>query len=272
MKFLIRDDDLCAYTQVRELENCYQNIWDNIPVNLSVTPFRIPGNGRTVPAQYKGQNRIMPLDENSDLVQFLKKKIERGNINIALHGYHHTKPDNLSEFVAEKYLFQKVKTGKKYLENLLNCQINTFIPPNNGIAKEGIEALIDNHLNLVGMPSLIRTKYRKLNMKNIRKYIYLKKFYLIHKIPYPFPMEIDGHKEIGYFSVTPSQDMDYLLFGFDKCVKLNGIYIFSVHYHAFNRKLKSGENIGDVLKIFIEKASSIPNIEFCTYSQIWGTS
>ena len=43
MKFLIRDDDTCAMTRPEELEACYREIWDEIPVGLSVTPFRIPG-------------------------------------------------------------------------------------------------------------------------------------------------------------------------------------------------------------------------------------
>ena len=75
MKFIIRDDDTCGFTRVDELENCYKNILPEIPVSLSITPFRISREGDSF-----SHNNILykpyPLEKNEELVYFLKEKIK----------------------------------------------------------------------------------------------------------------------------------------------------------------------------------------------------
>lgn len=211
----------------------------------------------------------MPLEENKELVRFLREMVSAGKINIALHGYHHTRPNNLPEYVGETGLLQKTREGKKYLQDLLGCQIDTFVPPNNGIGREGIEALVANNLNLIGLPSLVRPQYRPVTFSNFLTYFKLKYYQIFYKIQYPYVLGINGHKEVTYFSVTPSQTLEHLLFCFKQCEKLNGVFILSTHYHAFDKKMRSGEYIRDIVDLLIEKASSSKNIEFCTYKQLW---
>lgn len=269
MKFIIRDDDPCAFTDPSELINCYKYIWNDIPVNLSVTPFRIPGNDPNVPQQYKGQTRIIPLSENKELVQFLRLMIAERKVNIALHGYHHCKFNGLPEYVSGTDLLQKTKEGKRYLENILDCEIDTFVPPNNAIGREGIEAVIKNGLNLVTIPSFICGHKRSLIPSNLIRLAYTQYYKRIRRMQFPHVLTFNDHKEVAFYSVTPAQDMNTLEHGFNQCKKANGIFGLAVHYHAFDRKLKSGERIGDVLDHFIDMTKQLEKIEYCIYADLW---
>ncbi len=271
MKFLIRDDDTCAFTDPDRLIKCYEHIWDRIPINLSVTPFRIPGNSETVPKAFRGRMTPIPLEKNKELVCFLKEKQRMGNIYIAMHGYNHTKPRGLPEYVGGTDLFEKTKKGKNYLEEVLDCSINTFVPPNNGIARNGFEAIVRNGLNLINIPRLLRSRFRTIGFENIIKYLEVKYYFSIKKMRYPYVLCFSDHKEVEYYSVTPTQQIGALFDGFKKCRKVDGIFIFSVHYHAFDRRLKSGELIRDVLDIFLEIANKVPSVEYLTYDALWNT-
>jgi len=270
MKFLIRDDDTCAFTKPEELERCYAGMWDHIPINLSVTPFRIPGTDAAVPRELVGCQIVMPLEKNKSLVGFLRKKIDEKKINIALHGYNHTKPNNLAEYIGETNLLEKTKVGKGYLEELLSCKIDTFVPPNNGIERKGIGALVANNLNLIGMPSMIRPTFRGLSPQGIVNYIKIKAFNQFQKCQYPFPVCIDGHKEVSYCSVTPSQTLSFIESTLSNCNKFDGVFILATHYHAFDKKLKSGEYIRDAIDHIIGQSKMYGDVKYCTYKQVWG--
>lgn len=270
MKFIVRDDDTCAFTTPEELNDCYESVWDKVPINLSVTPFRIPGNSHTVPSSYKGCMKPMALHENYELLSFLKEKYREGKLSFALHGYNHTKPKGLPEYVGETDLYNKTKKGKHYLEKVLGVSaIDTFVPPNNGIGKEGLEAVVGNGLNLVGIPPLLKLKYRMVRPENILKYVRVKYYMDIKKMALPFVLRFSDHSEVGYYSVTPSQTFQSLLHGFHECRKRDGVFIFAVHYHAFDKKLRSGERIRDVLQTFLEMANKVKGIRFSTYKQLW---
>ncbi len=271
MKFLIRDDDTCAFTRPEELTRCYEGIWHKVPVNLSVTPFRIPGCFKTVPKSFFGQTAPIPLEENQELIAFLKEKQSSGRIHIALHGYNHAKPRGLPEYVGGTNLFEKTKAGKQYIEDVLDCEVTTFVPPNNGIAREGFQAIVGNGLHLINIPPLLRPGFRTVGPRNFIYYLRVKYYSILKKMRYPYVLHFNDHKEAEYYAVTPSQKLSALVDGFKKCVKTDGVFIFSCHYHAFDRRLVSGERIGDVLTIFLELVEKVPDIECLTYDQLWNT-
>ena len=96
---MIRDDDTCWFTRPEEIRACYEKIWDDMPVSLSVTPYRIPGNDKNLPKHLFGSMEILPLHENTELLQFLRQEIEAGRIDISMHGYHHLCYHGLPEYV-----------------------------------------------------------------------------------------------------------------------------------------------------------------------------
>jgi len=168
-----------------------------------------------------------------------------------------------------------LKENRNFKINFFTCdEICTFtdsVPPNNAISKKGLEAIIANSLNLVGLPSFIRFNYRPFRLKNFLFYLKSKYYSFFYNARYPYVVDFGDHKEVSYYPVTPSQTLDFLLKGFEFCEKVGGVFIFSVHYHAFNRRLKSGELIKDVLNMFIEKVFNSSKAKFFTYRELWNS-
>ncbi len=269
MKFLIRDDDTCAFTRPEELEACYKDIWDTIPVGLSVTPFRVPGDYHTVPESYRKITEPLPLESNPEIVAFLREHRAAGKVEVLMHGYDHTLPQGQPEYVAGSDLVEKTRRGKAYLEDLLDCSIDTFVPPQNGIARRGLEAVAANGLNLVGMPSMLRGEFRPFRPENLVQFLKVKYYQSLRGMRYPGVLKFSDHKEVAYFSITPSQSLESLLDDFVKCQKADGIFVAAIHYHAFESRLKSGQTLRQALGILIERAAKVSNITYPTFHEIW---
>jgi hypothetical protein len=269
MKFLIRDDDCCAFTTVEDIERCYARIWDIAPANLSVTPFRIPGDDPHIPAGLIGDTRVMPLGAHGELVHFLREKIAAGKIDVALHGYHHTRPRGRPEYAAGDDLDSRTRDGKRYLEDLLQCEVQTFVPPYNTIDAKGFDAIVGAHLNLVGIPSFWRNSERPFSVANISRLATRKFYRSVRGIDYPHVLRFSDHKEVGYVSLTPAQTLSAIRHQFEGIAAANGVFVLAVHYHAFDKPLKSGERIGDVVTMLVEQAAKLPDTRFCSYRQLW---
>lgn len=269
MKFLIRDDDTCAYTHPDNLVRCYAKIWERYPVGLAVTPFRIPGDFHTVPASHRGGTEPLPLADNGELVAFLKEQQSAGRVEILLHGYHHTKPRDLPEYVAETDLLRKTREGKKYLEDLLDCRIDTFVPPNNGIGREGLEAVAACGLNLVNIPPLLRPSRRPIRAVNLRYYFRIRYYRSSKHMRYPYVLRFADHAEVDYHSVTPNQHLEELLDAFVNCRRERGIFVAAVHYHAFGSRLHSGETVEQVLANLLDLADKSDDVTPSTFAGIW---
>jgi len=285
MKFLIRDDDTCGFTKVEELQKCYHNIWQKIPVCLSVTPFRIPGCVDCIPVSFYGKTTPVALKENIDLVDFIKEGLRKKNLDIALHGYHHiidlSKKDYLRineldpRIIGREYLMGnnlEIKTflGKEYLESLLDYKISTFVPPGNSISKEGIKAIAKNKMNLIGSPSFWRYGTRPFHPSNFLNA--LKRFRWTKtntSLKYPFIIDAHSHKEIAYYLLYPSTDLNALKAELDFCHSVNGVFILSTHYNAFHKKISSGETIGQALNEIIDYISGKNDVEYITYRELW---
>jgi len=285
MKFLIRDDDTCGFTKVDEIERCYHNIWGNIPVCLSVTPFRIPGFSDHLPEEYHGKTSPVALEENKSLVNFIKDGLIKGTLDIALHGYHHfadiseKTPEQLEkidpriigrEYLLGKDLKMKTSQGKVYLEKLFNCKVNTFVPPGNSISKEGIKAIAQNKLNLVTSPSLWRPGTRPFHVINyinaVRRFGWRVK---TGNKRYPFVIDCKTHKEIASNMLYPETKLDKLIEDLDFCYSVNGVFILSVHYHEFQNVINSGETVEEALHEIINYVSGKTNIDYITYRDLW---
>jgi len=282
MKFIIRDDDTCALTQVGDLISCYKDIWPGIPVCLSVTPFMIPGYSyfKKFPKSYD-KAIPYPLESNSELVGFLKEGIKKNFIDIAMHGYHHwvtnykKKGGDKSfapwrEYLYESNLMEKTHKGKSYLEKILNTEINTFVPPGNDISKKGIESIYKNKLNLVSAPSLWRFNRRPFSLKVYQIAFKKYKWKILHEFQkFPFVIDLNTHKEISCYSLYPSTNLSELKKELDFCYSVNGVFILSTHYHAFYKKIKSGQTVEYALHSIIEYVNKKNNIEFIRYKELW---
>ena len=269
MRMIIRDDDTCGFTQPEEIQACYEKIWDDIPISLSVTPFRIPGNDKNLPKQLMGEMEILPLHENQELVQMLRAEIIAGRIDISMHGYHHLCYNGLPEYVGGEDLDKKTKDGRAYLEKLLGLIVSSFVPPNNGINPAGIAAVIAAGMNLVNVPSLWSVKRRPVTSQSLRHipvYFWHRK---VRKMIYPYVLDMGDHKEVEYHTVGPRSRRKQLFSELDYCERNNGVFVLSTHYHAFDRKTQDGETVRALVFDLIDRAIAKPDTEFLGINSIW---
>jgi hypothetical protein len=289
MKCIIRDDDTCALTRVEELENCYGSV--DVPVCLSVTPFRIPGEypGYTGDAAGKPQ----ALERNRELVAYLKEGYTNKKYDFAMHGYHHVhwqgeagEPAGLDpdfsdtgrpwwrEYLYGNDLLNKTAEGKQYLERVLDCRITTFVPPGNAISRQGLEAVICHGLNLIGVPKL-RLFGNPQRPSSINNYLNAARrmFWRLRHVrcnKYPFVLDFGDHKEVDYYLLYPSTDLGKLMEDIDFVHSVDGIFILSTHYYAFDRKIASGETIRDALGKVLEYLHAKDGVDFIDYHELWG--
>jgi len=275
LKFVIRDDDTCAMTRPEELEFCYSEIWDEIPICLSVTPFRLPLIADRVTGELEephDEMAPMPLAGNPELVEFLKDGIARGRLHAALHGYNHDMPGGLPEYVAGSDLARKTLEGRQYVESLLGCRISTFVPPNNSLSKEGYAAVVGAGLNVVN-----RQNYSRMNLGALRPEALIElavtlRYSLHNRLGRQDEYSVRSYpryKQAPYFTAGPSISLLDLQDRLRACPKEGGVFVLATHYHAFGRQMKSGETIGAAMSALIEEARRIPKVEFVTYNELW---
>lgn len=132
----------------------------HVPLVVGVTPSK--------QMQYPGSNRMLDEEE----VTLLKKYLNDGVIEVALHGYNHVdlyNPTNgISEFRCLPYELQKekIKMGKEYLESVLGRRVVSFIPPFNSYDNNTLEALKDCGFEIISAA-------RTLTDGSIKPYPYL---------------------------------------------------------------------------------------------------
>ena len=124
---IFRFDDYSALSNTK-LENQILTTFkeNNSTLTIGVIPFVCEGNKEKICKQ-----ESIPLLKNK--LDILKKGINKGYIDVALHGNTHQtiKEFPRSEFLGLNYeqQFTKIESGKLFLEEKLGANINTFIPP-----------------------------------------------------------------------------------------------------------------------------------------------
>jgi peptidoglycan/xylan/chitin deacetylase (PgdA/CDA1 family) len=118
---------------------------NNIPLCVGIIPF---DNNNTV---------INSL--NQDQINDLISRIQRKEIEVALHGYNHNNNAHVSfftkyassEFATLSYANQmeKLKKGKEFLDSLLQIDIKVFIPPFNTYDKTTLKALENLNFEII---------------------------------------------------------------------------------------------------------------------------
>ncbi|MCM8787821.1 MAG: DUF2334 domain-containing protein [Candidatus Omnitrophica bacterium] len=235
MDFLLRDDDICFFTKLED----FKKVWswfletDCAKLNLAVIPF----------VDLKEFNiteevRLKPLEENKELVIYLKKLIKKKKIEILLHGYSHTSFGKKFEFsiTDKESLLKKIKKAKFYLENLLETKISIFVPPHNRLSKEALEAIKENKLDILASFPM---SFFKIGFNLKYFYFFIKRF-LFSKINYnclkgfyfyPYILNFDSHKQLDCFNFLPNlfdfQDLLRLTY---KIKKIGGSLCLTVHW------------------------------------------
>lgn len=145
MQVIVRDDDISYFTCPEELNRLYAPLWDEgKPVCLAVVPFAsqyLPG--------WKGDmaGSSPSIMENQGLRAFLNERIERGLVEIAMHGHSH--------LPGEYDAAEKAQIARLFAEGLEilrlafpTAQIRTFIPPHERFSATARDFLIAQGFNI----------------------------------------------------------------------------------------------------------------------------
>lgn len=97
---------------------------------------------------------ITPLEFGSFRVERLKKSMELGSAQIALHGYYHPKYyANIknSDFFNVDYdtQFFKIRRGKVILDSLFNTNVDIFVPPHNNYDNLTLDVLTESGFTIL---------------------------------------------------------------------------------------------------------------------------
>jgi hypothetical protein len=253
--FCIRDDDTSFFTSPDELEKTYGDVTKHGPVSLAIIPFCRAGTSKGLPAAYRNQWSIHPLEDNRALVDYLRRGIAEGRYEAMLHGFHHDERDQRREFLHASDLGRKVRDGKQYLEQLLETSIRVFVPPHNAIGKEGLQAINAAGLHLGGVAGM-RHGWPWFSPASLGIWWYLKRRRRNGLDGLPYVLEVAGHRELAGTAITPGALLQGSLKRFDEAIGLDGVFCAATHYWEFDQPVTDADarTVGDHLYKLVQRA------------------
>lgn len=138
---LIRDDDLCFFSEPARVDEAYGFIFDRaLPLNFSVIP-NVNASARTnsadfgpgtyepfIPEQHYGRDECFSVLENPALTAYLR---EKAGVEILQHGYCHGGTPGTCEFEDPDgaRVAEKIRAGAEILKEAFGRVPTTFVAP-----------------------------------------------------------------------------------------------------------------------------------------------
>lgn len=269
MKIAIRDDDTCYFTAPDDLERVYGDVWQRVPICLATVPFAVGYPRAGIPESEWHSGRRFPLEENAPLVAWLRDRIARGHVTIALHGYTHEDLPGGFEFQAAPDLGRRVAEGRAYLERVLGTRIAVFVPPHNALSKRGLEAVGGAGLNILGSFLSFRPSNRPWDGRTAGNWWRIQRFRRQTgrsrrtALVYPHPLRYSTHAEFGCHGLIPSTTLDALVAGFEEARRFGGDFCIATHYWEVDAALKS------ILVRFLDHVAAFPDVRFVAAEELF---
>jgi peptidoglycan/xylan/chitin deacetylase (PgdA/CDA1 family) len=259
--FCIRDDDTSFFTTPDDLERAYGEITKWGPVSLAIVPFHKAGTSKGVPEKYRRQWSTHPLHKNRELVEWLRKGIAANRFEPMLHGYYHDEEDRPLEFIGADDLVRRVRDGRKYLEDLLGASIRVFVPPGNGIGRQGLQALAREGLHLAGVTG-VRSGWSPFSRVTWATWWRLRKWRSGGGRGIPWVLDLGDHREISGNAVTPTSYLQDNEARFDCARQLGGVFCAATHYWELDTPCipPNSGTVGEQLQRLVERAKSDPQV------------
>ena len=228
MKFGIRDDDICYFTEPSTVRRVYGDIWDEIPVTTACVPF-VSGDSDVV-YETSGENKKYPISDNEELTSFLRTYLDRDCISIELHGYNHAEYNNSPEFVAGPNLTKRIKVGIAELESVFETEISVFVPPHARISRTGVRAVSQVDLDICREFSPLPREFQ-IHPKWVASYLRMVHFYFTKGTDYRYPQKLDygTHNEIYCHRMNENADLETLKRAFEYVKRNEGNFCLSMH-------------------------------------------
>ena len=244
MKFAIRDDDTCYFTDPAELERVYGEIWSRAPICLATVPLAIGYPRDGIPAEHWHSNEAFPLECNVKLTDALKALAAQRKVTIALHGYTHQDFPDGFEFQAAPDLDQRVNDGLGYLRGTLGVPISIFVPPHNALSKRGLAAVGAAGLNILGSFLSFRPSVRPWDWRTPGNWWRIRRFRQrtgrgkADRLIYPHVLRYADHAEFGCHSLVPGTTFQELKEAFDEAREAGGDFCLATHYWEVSDEMK----------------------------------
>lgn len=263
MKFAIRDDDTCFFTNPEDLDKAYGFLRCGC-VSLSVVPYTVPihkddvmpyGNG--IPYNY------YDIADNTEIVNYLKRGVEANKYDILLHGYSHEykrlgdswKPEMI--WKDHQRLQEELSEGKKHLESLFGQTISVFVAPNNAIDQKAISVIENLGMNYSG---IIQKNDRRINHKYIWNFISRWGYRLARGIPIPGILDYGKHRELVAYTLD---NFDRLIFEYNACKRRQQPFVFYTHYWQVNNSSKTKELLQRITEYIFEDGAELVGLSDC---------
>jgi len=296
VKIAIRDDDINYFFRPEEIENKCKFVWDICPLSMSVIPF-MEGNwienlniftkfgpgiiDMHILEKIKSDSSIYLIGNNSELVQYIKNKIDENKVSLTFHGITHRNHDKITpqfinnygigaEFFTNLNLTEKVTEAVSYIEEIFSVKIKVFTPPQNLFNNIGIQSILNNNLNLcMRVPSYKNiTTILNLGIEAYSKYIIHK--FSFRKFPYPKTLKYKNVKIIEHVPLQPGSDMNEIKAAIDFISNNSGNLVISTHSWGFNHKMsKYNKTMGEVLLELLEYAKQKHNVSFVNLNELF---
>jgi len=253
---LIRDDDVCFFTEPWELERVHRPLLEaRKPVNIAVIPLV---DSRLNEHFVKGgmrELRYVPITLNQDLLEFIKQY----NFEVLQHGLTHTAFSYrplIHEFsVKEKSTIKRrAYLGMRILKRAFGKTPRFFVPPWDFLSREGYEVLSKLYYGvLLASMGYLTTRYRPIDHL-------IRSVPILELIPRNLPLNFMPYfigsrlKRLNYSMVNgeflivehsgldlfvyPSKVVDIVLDRIIKCAYKRCIITILVHYWALLQDTK----------------------------------
>jgi len=260
--FVIRDDDVSFFTNPDMLELIYRKAWrKRFKTTFAVIPFHKAVNNLNVPPTFRNKSRYFSISLNKKLVDYLKKKLVKGEVDIAQHGFSHCethskflKTDSINnlkersrvevipEFkgLNESACHERVKKGRKHLENLFEKRINVFVPPYEYLSKHLLLALKRERMFVCSSFNL--RKVMSMSYSFIKPWKFLVSY--LHKIrvgrwtlrqlfEITDPHLVAPLHRLSKHKHLSSSWLDEFKRKFHRCAEEKGFFILTTHYWQY---------------------------------------
>jgi len=272
MRVALRDDDTSFFTAPDRLEAVYHDIWDRLPVALAVVPQAAGFADKAIPERYWKADRAFPLEENPDLVDFLRSQLAAGRVSIVQHGFTHEDFPGGSEFQAAPDLERRVSEGGAYLARVFGTRPTLFVPPHNALSKRGFQAVSAAGLNLLGSFLSFRPSLRPWDRHTLSNWWRVRQYRAstgrtkADRLIYPHVLRYTNHSEFGCHSLIPGTTIDELVAGFEEARRRGGHFCIATHYWEVDTVLK------DVLRRLLDHAARCSDVEFVAAERLFDPS
>lgn len=145
---LLRDDDTCYFTRPEQLERIYGRLWQaGIPVTVGLVPA-MRGDTRvrhrvgapydpSIDKMFRGTKRAYLVADNVALCDDLHRRVFAEQVEIALHGYHHSYME--CAYLQTPGAYALINQGRSVLEkHLPGLTIRSFIAPYDALSLEAL--------------------------------------------------------------------------------------------------------------------------------------